>query len=128
MLGFTILASQGLSSNCSLFRELLCWGGGGSVAFEVFYMYLVYTPDGIILANGILYYLSEVVVLESTSTGLYLERRLLDMRTGAPDWPAVTYIQDSGCSLTSGSQSTVTLSLVFLNHIWSLFAPIHMKS
>ena len=26
-------------------------GGGGSVAFEVFYVYLVYTPEGIILAN-----------------------------------------------------------------------------
>ena len=48
------------------------------VAFEVFYMYLVYTPEGIILANGILYYLSEVVVLEPARTGLYLERRLLD--------------------------------------------------
>ena len=57
------------------------------VAFEVFYMYLVYTPEGIILANGILYYLSGVVVLKPTSTDLYLERRLLDMRTGAPDWP-----------------------------------------
>ena len=49
-------------------------------------MYFVYTSEGIILANGILYYLSEVVVLEPTSTYLYLERRLLDMRTGAPDW------------------------------------------
>ena len=39
------------------------------VAFEVFYMYLVYTPDGIVLANGILHYLSEVVVLEPTSAG-----------------------------------------------------------
>ena len=29
-------------------------GGGGSVSFEVFYMCLVYTPEGIILANGIL--------------------------------------------------------------------------
>ena len=27
-------------------------GGGGSVAFEVFCMYVVYTPDGIILASG----------------------------------------------------------------------------
>ena len=44
-----------------------------SVALEVFYMYLVYTPEGNILANGILYYLSEVVVLEPTSTDLYLE-------------------------------------------------------
>ena len=26
-------------------------GGGGSVAFEVFYMYLVYTPDGIVLVS-----------------------------------------------------------------------------
>ena len=26
-------------------------GGGGSVAFEVFYMYLVYTPDGIVLVR-----------------------------------------------------------------------------
>ena len=32
-------------------------------------MYLVYTPDGIVLANGILHYLSEVVVLEPTSAG-----------------------------------------------------------
>ena len=54
MLGITILASQGFSSNCSLFRARLCWGGGGgSVAFEVFYMYLVYTPDGIVLAIDI---------------------------------------------------------------------------
>ena len=49
-------------------------------------MYLVYTMEGIILTNGILYYLSEVVVLEPTSTDLYLERRLLDMRTDALDW------------------------------------------
>ena len=31
-------------------------------------MYLVYTPDGIVLGT-ILYYLSEVVVLEPTSAG-----------------------------------------------------------
>ena len=30
---------------------MLGGGGGGSVEFEVFYMYLVYTPEGIILAN-----------------------------------------------------------------------------
>ena len=48
-------------------------------------MCLVYTPDGIVLAIWILYYLSEVVVLEPSSTELYLERRLLDMRTGASD-------------------------------------------
>ena len=59
--------------------------GDTSVAFEIFYMYSVNTPDRIVLANGILYYLSEVVVLEPTSAGLYLECRLLDMRTGAPD-------------------------------------------
>ena len=40
------------TSNCSLFRARLCWGGGGSVAFEVFYMYLVYTSDGIVLVCG----------------------------------------------------------------------------
>ena len=48
-------------------------------------MCLVYTPDGIVLAIWILYYLSEVVLLEPSSTELYLERRLLDMRTGVPD-------------------------------------------
>ena len=26
-------------------------GGGGSVAFEVFYLYLVYNPDGIVLVR-----------------------------------------------------------------------------
>ena len=26
-------------------------GGGGSVVFDVFYMCLVYTPDGIVLAS-----------------------------------------------------------------------------
>ena len=48
-------------------------------------MCLVYTPDGIVLAIWILYYLSELVVLEPSSTDLYLEGRLLDMRTDAPD-------------------------------------------
>ena len=36
-------------------------------------MYLVYTPDGIVLAIWILYYLSEVVVLEPSSAELYLD-------------------------------------------------------
>ena len=51
-------------------------------------MYLVYTPDGIVLVSR--YYitclnLSELVVLEPSRTDLYLKRRLLDMRTDAPD-------------------------------------------
>ena len=65
-----------------------------------------------------LYYLSEVVVLEPTSAGLYLECRLLDMRTGVPDLslakmsstPAVIYTPDFGCSFTSGYESTVKRS------------------
>ena len=57
-------------------------------------MYLVYTPDGIVIVNRILYYLSEVVVLKLASAGLYLECRLLDMRTGAPDFAAGEYVVD----------------------------------
>ena len=43
-------------------------------------MYLVYTPDGIILVSG--YYitclnLSELVVLELSSTDLYLEAKVV---------------------------------------------------
>ena len=38
---------------------------------------------------------------------LYLECRLLDMRTGAP---AVIYTPDSGCSFTSGYEPTVKTS------------------
>ena len=34
MLGFCLSCNQGFSLNCSLFRARLCWGGGGSVAFE----------------------------------------------------------------------------------------------
>ena len=36
------------------------------------YMYLVYTPDGIVFATLILHYLSEVAVLEPTSAGYIL--------------------------------------------------------
>ena len=54
-----------------------------TVAFEVFYMYLVYNPDGIVLVRR--YYiaclnLSELVVLEPSRTSLYLEGRMLDLR------------------------------------------------
>ena len=68
------------------------------------------------LCSGrVLYCLSGVDVLEPTSAGLYLEQRLLDMRTGAPDWPparmwgtpAVAWILDSVCSFASGFWSTV---------------------
>ena len=39
-------------------------------------MYLVYTPDGIILVSGYIDYLSELVVLEPSSTDLYLEAKV----------------------------------------------------
>ena len=45
----------------------------------------MYTPDGIVIVIRILYYLSEVVVLKLAGAVLYLECRLLDMCTGAPD-------------------------------------------
>ena len=52
-------------------------------------MYLVYTPDGIVLVSR--YYitclnLSELVVLEPSSTSLYLEGRMLDLRTDTGLW------------------------------------------
>ena len=75
MLGFTILASQGFPSNCSLFRALLCWGGG-SVAFEVF---SVYSGRDCNCHSDI------VLLVKLAGAVLYLECRLLDMRTGAPD-------------------------------------------
>ena len=37
--GVCLSCSQGFSLNCSLFRARLCWGGGGSVAFEGFVLY-----------------------------------------------------------------------------------------
>ena len=52
----------------------------------------VICPDGIVIVAWILCYLSEVVVLELTSAGLYLECRLLDMHTGAPDLAAGEYV------------------------------------
>ena len=45
----------------------------------------MYTADGIMGSTLILYYLSEVVVLELASAVLYLECRPLDMRTGTPE-------------------------------------------
>ena len=60
-----------------------------------------------------MYYLSEVVVLELTSAGLYLECRLLDMRTGAPDFaacePAEMYIK-TVLPRTLGAVSPRTMS------------------
>ena len=50
-------------------------------------MYLVYTPDGIALDIRYCITCLKLLFSKLTSTGLYLERRLLDMRTGAPDWP-----------------------------------------
>ena len=58
-------------------------------------------PDGIVIGTWILCYLSEVVVLELTSAGLYLECRLLDMRTGVPDFAAGEY--DAGGELYRNS-------------------------
>ena len=51
VVGLNLKLVRGFTSNFSLFRARLCWGGGGSVAFEAFYMYLVYTPDGVILVS-----------------------------------------------------------------------------
>ena len=56
-------------------------------------MYLVYTPDGIVLVSR--YYitclnLSELVVLEPSSTSLYLEGRMLDMRTDTGFWSTLS--------------------------------------
>ena len=48
----------------------------------------MYTPDGIMGSTLILCYLSEVVVLKLASAVLYLECRLLDMRTGVLIWGA----------------------------------------
>ena len=42
-------------------------GGGGSVAIEVLNMYLVYTPDGIILVSG--YYINCLNLLFSNRQG-----------------------------------------------------------
>ena len=49
----------------------------------------MYTPDGIVLVSR--YYitclnLSELVVLEPSSTSLYLEGRILDLRTDTGLW------------------------------------------
>ena len=52
----------------------------------------MYTLDGIVIVIRILYYLSEVVVLKLAGAVLYLECRLLDMRTGAPDFAAGVYV------------------------------------
>ena len=48
------------------------------VAFEVFYMYLVYTPDEVILVSRYCVTLSELVVLEPSSTDLYLEAKVVE--------------------------------------------------
>ena len=60
-----------------------------SVAFELFYMYLVYNPDGIVLVHR--YYitclnLSERVVLKPSRASLYLEGRMLDLRIDIGLW------------------------------------------
>ena len=47
-------------------------GGGGSVAFEVFVCISVYSERDY-TCQYILYYLSELVVLEPSRAGLYLE-------------------------------------------------------
>ena len=52
----------------------------------------MHTADGIVIVIRILYYLSEVVVLKLAGAVLYLECRLLDMRTGAPDFAASEYV------------------------------------
>ena len=39
--GVCLSCSQGFSLNCSLFRARLCWGRGGSVAFEGFVLFAV---------------------------------------------------------------------------------------
>ena len=51
--------------------------------------YIIICLDGIVIVAWILCCLSEV--LELTSAGLYLECRLLDMRTGVPDFAAGEY-------------------------------------
>ena len=61
-------------------------------------MYLVYTPDGIVLVSR--YYitclnLSELVVLEPSSTSLYLEGRMLDLRTDTGLWSTLNQM---GCA------------------------------
>ena len=50
-------------------------------------MYLVHTPDGIALDIKYCITCLKLLFSKLTSTGLYLEGRLLDMCTGAPDWP-----------------------------------------
>ena len=50
---------------------------------------LVFNPDGIVLVRRILYYLSGLVVLEPSRTGLYLEGKMLDLRIGIELWSAL---------------------------------------
>ena len=52
----------------------------------------MHTPDGIVIVIRMLYILSEVVVLKLAGAVLYLECRLLDMCTGAPDFAAGEYV------------------------------------
>ena len=57
-------------------------GGGGSVAFEVF---ICVHSGRDCICQWILCYLSGLVVLKTSRTDLYLDARLLIMRTDAQD-------------------------------------------
>ena len=61
-------------------------GSDSCVAFEVFYMYLVYTPDGIVLASR--YYITcKKMLFSNRRVQIYIwNRRLLDMRTDQGRW------------------------------------------
>ena len=62
----------------NVFGLILLYKTGISVAFEVFYLYLVYTPDRIILASGYcITCLTLIVVLEPSSADLYLEAKVV---------------------------------------------------
>ena len=61
---------------------------GGSVAFEGYiYICLGYTPDGIVLVSG--YYVTclDLLFSKRSRTDLYLDARLLIMRTDAQNCP-----------------------------------------
>ena len=52
-------------------------GGGGSVAFEVFYLYLVYTPDGVILVSRYCVTCLNLLFSNRSSADLYLEAKVV---------------------------------------------------
>ena len=56
------------------------------VANEVYIHVLVFNPDGIVLVRRILYYLSGLVVLEPSRTGINLDGKMLDLRIGIELW------------------------------------------